>query len=151
MPRPKIYRRVEFFPDSTYFVPMGVPSCALEQIDIMMEELDAMRLKDIEGLNQEECAQRMNVSRQTFQNIIDSARKKVAISLTQGKAINISGGNYISSRCEFYCNTCRMNYKVRKLEDKEYCPECGSEDIICMKKIDICRKWCRGDVKIQDE
>ena len=59
MPRPKIYRRVEFFPDSTYFVPMGVPSCKLEQIDIMMEELEAMRLKDIEGLNQEECAKRM--------------------------------------------------------------------------------------------
>jgi Predicted DNA-binding proteins len=67
LPRPKIYRRVEFFPDSTYFVPMGVPSCKLEQIDIMMEELEAMRLKDIEGLNQEECAKRMNVSRQTFQ------------------------------------------------------------------------------------
>lgn len=46
------------FPDSTYFVPMGVPSCKLEQIDIMMEELEAMRLKDIEGLNQEECAKK---------------------------------------------------------------------------------------------
>lgn len=46
------------FSDSTYFVPMGVPSCKLEKIDIMMEELEAMRLKDIEGLNQEECAKK---------------------------------------------------------------------------------------------
>lgn len=147
MPRPKIYRRVEFFPDSTYFVPMGVPACSLEQVDIMMEELEAMRLKDIENLNQEECAKRMNVSRQTFQNIIDSARKKVAVSLTEGKAINISGGNYISSRCEFYCTKCKMNYKITKLEDKEACPKCGSDQVMCTKKVDICMKWCRADVK----
>ena len=151
MPRPKIYRRVEFFPDSTYFVPMGVPSCKLEQIDIMMEELEAMRLKDIEGLNQEECAKRMNVSRQTFQNIIDSARKKVAMSLTEGKAIKIGGGNYISARCEFYCDKCKKTYKITKLEDKEVCPVCGTTEVLYTKKIEGCRKWCRGDIKIQEK
>ena len=83
MPRPTKFRKVEFFPDSTYFVPWGKPKCEIEEIVLKLEELEAMRLKDIEELNQEECAERMQISRQTFQNIIDSARKKTAMALTE--------------------------------------------------------------------
>ena len=98
MPRPTKFRRVEFFPENTYFVPWGKRKCEIEEIVLKVEELEAMRLKDIEELNQEECAQRMQVSRQTFQNIIDSARKKVAVALTEGNAIRISGGDYTTLR-----------------------------------------------------
>ena len=76
MARPTKFRRVEFFPENNYFVPWGKPKCEIEEIVLKVEELEAMRLKDIEDLNQEECAEKMQVSRQTFQNIIDSARKK---------------------------------------------------------------------------
>ena len=62
MPRPTKFRRVDFFPENNYFVPMGKPKCELEEIVLKVEELEAMRLKDIEELNQEECAERMQVS-----------------------------------------------------------------------------------------
>jgi predicted DNA-binding protein (UPF0251 family) len=68
MPRPVKCRRVEFFPENTYFMPLGKRKCEVEEITLKIEELEAMRLKDIEGLSQEECAERMQVSRQTFQN-----------------------------------------------------------------------------------
>ena len=103
MPRPTKFRNVEFFPDSTYFVPWGKPKCEIEEIVLKLEELEAMRLKDIEDLNQEECAERMQISRQTFQNIIDSARKKTVVALTEGKAIKISGGHYTTNSCRFKC------------------------------------------------
>ena len=54
----------------------GRESLGSEEIILKVEELEAMRLKDIEGLNQEQCAERMNISRQTFQLIIDEARRK---------------------------------------------------------------------------
>jgi predicted DNA-binding protein (UPF0251 family) len=91
MPRPIKCRRVEFFPEDTYFVPLGKPKCEIQEIVLKVEELEAMRLKDILCFNQEECAEKMQISRQTFQNIIDEARKKVAIALSEGKAINING------------------------------------------------------------
>lgn len=81
MPRPVKCRRVEKIPEYTYFIPAGRRKYEIEDITIKIEELEAMRLKDIEKLNQEECAERMQVSRQTFQNIIDSARKKLQLQL----------------------------------------------------------------------
>lgn len=77
MARPTKFRRVEFFPEDTYFTPLDKEGCKIDEMTLKLEELEAMRLKDIEDLNQEECAKRMQVSRQTFQNIIDSARKKL--------------------------------------------------------------------------
>ncbi len=88
-----------------------------------IEELEAMRLKDIEDLNQEECAENMQVSRQTFQNIIDSARKKIAIALTEGKAIRISGGNYTTNFCKFKCIECEKIYDL----DRPVCHNCSSK------------------------
>lgn len=143
MPRPTKFRTVEFFPEDTYFVPCGKPKCEIEEVDLKLEELEAMRLKDIEGLNQEECADKMHVSRQTFQNIIDSARKKVATALTEGNAIRISGGNYRANFCKFKCFNCGNLYEIKYEQDKYVCPVCGSDKVICSKKADICKKWCK--------
>jgi predicted DNA-binding protein (UPF0251 family) len=143
MARPIKCRRVEFFPENTYFIPLGKRKCEVEEITLKVEELEAMRLKDIEGLNQEECAERMQVSRQTFQNIIDSARKKVAIALTQGNAIHISGGNYTSGLCQFKCLNCGKIYKLNDEYDKHTtCPYCGSNETVCEKKKRFCHRWC---------
>jgi predicted DNA-binding protein (UPF0251 family) len=144
LPRPTKCRRVDFFPENSYFVPIGKPKCKLEEIVLKVEELEAMRLKDIEELNQEECAERMQVSRQTFQNIIDSARKKIAIALTEGKAINITGGNYTTKLCKFKCMDCEGIYEINYEQDKTTCPICGSEKVICSKKARFCGKWCNG-------
>lgn len=142
MPRPTKFRNVEFFPNDTYFVPWGKPKCELEEVILKVEELEAMRLKDIEELNQEKCAEKMQVSRQTFQNIIDSARKKMATALTEGKAIRISGGHYTTNLCRFKCLNCGAVYGANYDQDRNMCPSCGSDKIICSRKTGFCKKWC---------
>jgi len=142
MARPTKFRRVEFFPQDTYFVPWGKPKCEMEEVVLNVEELEAMRLKDIEKLTQEGCAERMDISRQTFQNIIDSARKKIAIALTEGKAIRISGGHYTTNLCKFKCKDCGTTYEINYEQDKKNCPACGSPKVMCSKKADFCKRWC---------
>lgn len=92
MPRPRQCRRVAQLPQTTYYKPRGVPLRALEQVALTVDELEAIRLADLEGLYQEEAAQKMNVSRQTFGRIVEAARKKVADALVNGKALSIEGG-----------------------------------------------------------
>ena len=143
MARPTKFRRVEFFPENNYFVPWGKPKCEIEEIVLKVEELEAMRLKDIEDFNQEQCAEKMQVSRQTFQNIIDSARKKMATALTEGKAIRINGGHYTTKLCNFKCLECETNYEIKYDQDRSSCPNCGSEKVMCSKKAQFCKKWCK--------
>lgn len=94
MGRTPLWRRVNYVPSITYFKPAGIPLRELEEVCLSIEELEAIRLKDIEDLEQEQCAQKMNISRPTFVRVLDSARKKVADALIKGKAIKIEGGNY---------------------------------------------------------
>ena len=81
MPRPQKCRRVNFLPYITYFKPAGIPLRALSEISLSLEELEAIRLRDKEDLDQEKSARKMNISRPTFQRILRSARKKLADAL----------------------------------------------------------------------
>jgi predicted DNA-binding protein (UPF0251 family)/predicted Fe-Mo cluster-binding NifX family protein len=94
LPRPQKCRRVEFLPGVTYFKPAGIPLKNLEEIAMSVEEAEALRLKDLEGMEQEQGAEKMNVSRPTFQRVLASARQKIADALLNGKAIRIEGGNF---------------------------------------------------------
>lgn len=94
MPRPPEMRRVGFIPDITYFKPAGVPLRELDEIVLTAEELEAVRLKDHEGLEQEDAAERMQISRPTFRRILVGARLKIAEALISEKAIRIEGGVY---------------------------------------------------------
>jgi predicted DNA-binding protein (UPF0251 family) len=94
MARPFKCRRISFMPGVTYFKPAGIPMRHLEEVQLTVEELEAIRLKDLEGMEQEEGGEKMNVSRPTFQRILSSARKKIADALLNGKAIRVEGGNY---------------------------------------------------------
>jgi len=89
MPRPRLGRRIAFQPDVTYFKPAGIGVRFLEQVDLEIDELEAIRLFDAEGKPQEECAKKMEVSQPTFSRILSSARKKIADALVKGKAIRI--------------------------------------------------------------
>jgi predicted DNA-binding protein (UPF0251 family) len=71
---------------------VGVPISILEEIVLLMDEFEAIRLADLEGLYQEQAAERMNVSRQTFGRIVEAARRKVAKALSDGLALRIEGG-----------------------------------------------------------
>jgi len=94
MSRPPKCRRVAFIPDVTYFKPAGIPLRVLEEVRLSVEEAEAVRLKDLENLEQEQGAERMNISRPTFQRVLESARQKIADALLHGKAIKIDGGNF---------------------------------------------------------
>jgi len=85
---------VSSLPGVTYFKPAGIPLRFLNEVCISVEELEALRLKDAEGLEQIEAAARMGVSRATFQRVLSSARKKVAEALLGGKAMRIEGGSF---------------------------------------------------------
>lgn len=95
--RPKCPRRVEQTPYITYFKPRGVPLSDFEVVSITVEELEALRLVDVEGLRQEDAAIRVGISRRAFWEDLKAARTKIALALTTGKAIEIKGGNYISA------------------------------------------------------
>lgn len=140
MARPTKCRRVEFFPDNTSFVPKGRDES--DKVVLKIEELEAIRLKDLEGLTQDECARRMEVSRQTFQNIIYRAHKKIALGLTQGKSIEIRGGHFTTDYCEFTCTYCKETYEIDYNHNRDLCPICGSEEVFCKKKTVECHKWC---------
>jgi len=92
VPRPRQCRRVTQLPQASYYKPQGVPMRMLQQVALTVDELEALRLADFEGLYQEQAAQRMNVSRQTFGRILEAAHKKVADALVHGKALSIEGG-----------------------------------------------------------
>ena len=89
--RPPICRRVTSLPQVTYFKPAGIPMRMLEEICLSVDEAEAIRLKDLEGLEQEEGADKMGISRPTFQRMLVSARQKVADALLNGKAIRMKG------------------------------------------------------------
>lgn len=90
MPRPRLCRRIRFNPNVIYFKPRGVPLRLLEEVILTTEELEAVRLKNIEGLEQTEASNKMNTSQSTFQRILTSAYKKITEALIEGKAIKIS-------------------------------------------------------------
>ena len=140
MARPIKCRKVEFLPEITQFVPLGKEGA--KEIVLKVEELEAMRLKDIENFTQQECADIMGISRQTFQNIIDTARKKVCIALTKGYSINIKGGNYAFKHCKLKCQACNKSYEIEFERDKEVCPKCHSKEVICKSKKRICKSLC---------
>lgn len=94
MPRPFRCRTIERVPEITFFKPQGVPLRDLEIVHLALDELEAMRLVDLDGLYQEEAAEQMGVSRPTLGRILENARRKVSMALLEGKALRLEGGNY---------------------------------------------------------
>jgi len=92
MPRPRHCRRVGCLPQATFYKPRGIPLSVLQHVNLTVDELEAIRLADLEGLYQEQAAVKMKVSRQTFGRILESAHKKIADALVNGKALLIKGG-----------------------------------------------------------
>ncbi len=92
MPRPRHCRRIAHLPQANYYKPRGIPLSVLQQITLMVDELEAIRLTDLEGLYQAQAAEKMNISRQTLGRILESAHRKIADALVNGKALLIKGG-----------------------------------------------------------
>jgi predicted DNA-binding protein (UPF0251 family) len=86
-------RCVKFNPCVRYFKPQGIPLRELEEVILMPDELEALKLYEIDGLEQTEAAKKMKISQPTFARILDSAQKKIAEAIIKGKAIKIEGGD----------------------------------------------------------
>ena len=130
MPRPMKYRIVNGYPVTNFFKPAGIPQCELEEVVLTLDELEALRLADLEGLYQEEAAKNMAISRQTFGNIVESARRKVADVLVNGKSLHIEGGFVDLNPQIFMCTDCSQRWKMPcESEKPKHCPNCGSANI----------------------
>lgn len=78
-------------PKVTYFKPRGIPLIHLKESTLELDEVEALRLADYESLYHAKAAERMGISRATFGRIIESAHRKVAVALIEGKALRIEG------------------------------------------------------------
>lgn len=108
MARPRKRRRVCSLPNIKAFGPLNGGINRKASIILSIEEFEVIRLIDLEGLEQEQCAERMGVARSTIQRMYTEAKQKVADSIVNGKVLRIEGGDYIL--CEI---------------DREQCPSCG--------------------------
>jgi predicted DNA-binding protein (UPF0251 family) len=150
MSRPIKWRKIEHIPAIPYFVPSEKDIEELPENILKLEELEAIRLKDLVGLEQGECAEHMEVSRPTFQRILLSAREKVADSLINGKKIRIEGGNFTLNICPIKCMDCGKEWKesyenLEVVKKNQYvCPDCGSNKVVCENncKGKLCHKQC---------
>ena len=103
----------------------------LEEVSLGMDEFEAIRLADLEGLYQEKAAEKMKISRQTFGNIINSAHKKIADALTKAKALKIEGGVYtMKGMKNFKCYDCEHTWEIPYGTGRpQNCPDCKSANI----------------------
>jgi len=139
MARPTKWRKIENIPLIPYFIPSETNIAEVPVNILKLEELEAIRLKDLEGLEQGECAEKMEISRPTFQRILISAREKIADSLVNGKIIHIEGGNFTQNICPVRCSNCGKEWiesyeNMESIKSEDYsCPACGSAKVICMQ------------------
>jgi predicted DNA-binding protein (UPF0251 family) len=150
MARPKCCRRVDGEPDCRIFKPAGVPRAVLEEIILSIDEFEAIRLADLEGLYHEQAAARMNVSRPTFGRIIEEARGKVARVLVEGLALRIEGGAIeMAEKRTFECRQCQQKWSVPYGTGRPTaCPVCQSNSISrCEEERGVGRsgQGCRRD------
>lgn len=122
MTRPKYCRRVGCIPGVKLFIPDGVPASECDEIVLSFDEFEALRLADLEGLYQEQCAGMMNVSRQTFGRIIESAHRKIAEALIHGRGLKISGGTV--SYEEMGKIQCNCEFSINRCNNENGCPDC---------------------------
>jgi len=94
MPRPRKCRRIQGEFGIGYFGPKGVPMRDMELVILNHEEVEALRLADLEGMYHEQAAEIMGVSRPTFGRVLETARRKLADALINGKALRVEGGSY---------------------------------------------------------
>lgn len=124
MPRPKQDRKISNPPLMKGFKPFGIPRRMLSSVSLLYDEYEAIRLLDYEGMNQDQAAVQMNVSRPTLTRIYEKARKTIAQALVEGKMIMIEGGNVQFDRAWYRCRRC---YKlIGGLENHVHCKDCNT-------------------------
>jgi len=111
------------------FIPLGTSQETLEEIVLTVDELEAIRLSDLDGMYQAQAARRMNISRQTFGRILETAHRKVARALVEGSKLKIIGGTYKTAAINMLrCVSCDNEWQMGSPdEDFRRCPRCKSD------------------------
>jgi predicted DNA-binding protein (UPF0251 family)/predicted Fe-Mo cluster-binding NifX family protein len=104
MARPKKCRHITEYPKACYFKPQGIPIYELTESYLSLEGIEAIRLADYQGLNHEQSARLMKISRHTFGRILTTARRTMAQTIIEGQALRIEGGN-VAIRNKAICQT----------------------------------------------
>ncbi|MFH1964445.1 MAG: DUF134 domain-containing protein [Acidobacteriota bacterium] len=127
MSRPTKEKKIGCHPGRRVFRPAGVPIRKSEIIRISLEEFEAIRLADVEGLRHEEAAEKMGTSRPTLNRILNSARKKVGTALTESRPLVVEGGNVsVEDVPEATCCRCDMKFREPAESTRTWnCPRCG--------------------------
>jgi uncharacterized protein len=132
MPRPRKHRRVWQEPLPAIFKPVGVPLRRLSAITLLHEELEALRLTDLEERYQEDAAEQMGISRSTLQRIVAEARRKVTQALVEGAALHIEGGTFRVPAVRWQCDECGHRWEVEHGSGQgapTRCPACDGATI----------------------
>ncbi|MEZ5195402.1 MAG: DUF134 domain-containing protein [Bacteroidales bacterium] len=124
MGRIKKKRRIHLPPKVNYFASGSQRSGA--DINLGLDEFEAIKLLDFENMNQEKVAVCMNVSRPTLTRIYEKARQKIAAALVEGRNIKIGGGDFYYAENWYACQKCDITYNV--YDEKENCPMCNSNE-----------------------
>jgi uncharacterized protein len=129
MPRPKHMRHISHLPCCERFRPAGAGE--MEEIVLGLDEVEAVRLADLEGLYQADAAERMGISRQTFGRIIETAHRKIARAVVHGHGLVIREGECSMSRMrKFECLSCGHQWDERFGTGRpEACPKCGEKSL----------------------
>lgn len=130
MPRPHKCRRILAEPGITMFKPAGLPARTLESVELRLDEFEALRLADLEGLYHDAAAECMGISRATFGRLVEGARRKVAVALVESKSLVFRGGSVAMSEMRvFECRDCGHRFeRAYGTSRPEDCPSCGSRN-----------------------
>ncbi|MFO7750806.1 MAG: DUF134 domain-containing protein [Desulfobacteraceae bacterium] len=132
MVRPVINRKVGYKPEVNYFKPRGIPMTELLEVVLTVDEREAVRLADLEGMSHDEGGRQMGVSRATFGRILKNARNTIADAVINGKAIDVQGGHYemVTTDRTVRCRSCCHRWKEPcQMKKENACPLCQGSDI----------------------
>jgi len=139
MVRPHKERRIEQMPTVTHYKPAGIPLKNIDEIVLAFEEMEALRLADVEQLDQGAAAERMGISRPTFHRLINKAHQKIATALWQGMALRVEGGSFRMDHRhkdglrQFICKQCQHRWAVPHGTGQSgkdmTCPSCDSNEV----------------------
>lgn len=133
MPRKKRNRRIQVPPVIKGMSVFGVRGRKSNEVHLLLEEYEAIRLLDYQNLTQEDAAVHMDVSRPTLTRIYEEARKKVATAFVEGRDIIFRGGDIYFDKNWFKCNSCQASFSDYTSE-KPSCPVCNSPDVITLNE-----------------
>lgn len=132
MRRARKCRSVKYPPQRLTYKPAGVPGNMLQEIELTVDEYEAIRLADYEELEHAAAALQMGISRPTFTRLVKRARHKIGIFLVECRKLEINGGNFHFSSDIANCENCGAFIRHPLTSKVTKCPNCGSEDIVSM-------------------